>query len=261
MRNAHFEVVHHVDEMKHRLPVRAHDDEIRVRLLAVGQLASHIADDQVRNEDGGTVHLELDRSVRFIRQPFREQGLDPPLVNVPAAALKVRTVVAAAGPGGIAAQRAFVPVQPQPAQAVEDNLDSRLGVACRIGVFDAQDESPARMPGIKPIKQRRASPAYMQEPRRTRRKANAWFHRPSLAQKSSRRNSRPNSAGCNIKAAGRKRREAEPPPVPMTERAWPGGGHPARRVAGSRLRQPAAGWLSGWREAPPRRGPAAACKP
>ena len=48
----HFQVVDHVDEMKHRLAVGADDDEIRVLLLAVGQFARDIADDQIGNDDG-----------------------------------------------------------------------------------------------------------------------------------------------------------------------------------------------------------------
>jgi hypothetical protein len=36
------------------------------------------------------------------------------------------------------------------------------------------------MPGIQPVKQSSAGPSNMQEPRRTRRKAYAWFHRRSL---------------------------------------------------------------------------------
>ena len=34
-----FPGIHYVDEVEHRLPIGAHDDEVRVHLLAVGQFA------------------------------------------------------------------------------------------------------------------------------------------------------------------------------------------------------------------------------
>jgi len=64
-------------------------------------------------------------------------------------------------------------------------LDGRVGFGIntlRIGIFDPEDKGAAGMPGIQPVKQSSAGPANMQEPRRTRRKAHAWFHRPSLTQ-------------------------------------------------------------------------------
>ena len=51
VRDAHLQIVHHVDEMEHGLAVGADDDEIRIELLAVGQLARDIADDEIGNED------------------------------------------------------------------------------------------------------------------------------------------------------------------------------------------------------------------
>ena len=36
MGDVHLQIVHHINQMKHRLPVRAHNDEIRVQLFTVG---------------------------------------------------------------------------------------------------------------------------------------------------------------------------------------------------------------------------------
>ena len=58
--------------------------------------------------------------------------------------------------------RAFVPVDPQPVQAVEDRLQRLFDVPLLIGVVDPQDELPAVLPGEKPIEQRGADAANVQ---------------------------------------------------------------------------------------------------
>ena len=134
-------------------------------------------------------HLELDRAVALVGQAVREQRFDTALVILLALALEVWAAVAFAGPGGVGADRAFVPVQAQPAQAIEDDVHGGLGVAGGIGVLDAQDECAARMPGVKPVKQRGAGSADVQEARGTGRKTNACFHWASVNESPFRRNS------------------------------------------------------------------------
>ena len=71
-----------------------------LRFLAVGQLAPHVADDQVRDDDRLAVHLEFDRAFVFVGQPVRQQALDPPLVILLALTLEIGPAVALARAGG-----------------------------------------------------------------------------------------------------------------------------------------------------------------
>ena len=80
VRYAHLEIVHYVDEVEHGLAIRAHDDEVGIKLLAVGELAQHVADDKVGNEDRLALHLEFDRTFVFVSQAMRKQRLDAALV-------------------------------------------------------------------------------------------------------------------------------------------------------------------------------------
>lgn len=66
-----------------------------------------------------------------------------------------------------------IPVEAQPAQTVQDGVDRRLGGAGTIGILDAQEELPAMVSCEKPVEQRRAGAADMQETRRRRREAGA----------------------------------------------------------------------------------------
>ena len=56
-----------------------------------------------------------------------------------------------------------VPFQPQPLQPVDDRGDGRLRRALAIGVLDAQQHAAAEMARVKPVEQRGARPADMQE--------------------------------------------------------------------------------------------------
>src|SRR5688500_1487562 len=49
--------------------------------------------------------------------------------------------------------RGLVAVEAEPAQAVEDRFDRRLGRACAVGVLDAQQVLAAVVPGEQPIEQ------------------------------------------------------------------------------------------------------------
>ena len=56
-----------------------------------------------------------------------------------------------------------VPIEFEPAQAVEDRLDRLRRRALAVGVLDAQQELAADVLGVEPVEQRRARPADMQE--------------------------------------------------------------------------------------------------
>src|SRR5580704_7835760 len=93
-------------------------------------------------------------------------------INIRAFALAVRPEIAAPTMAGL---RALVPVKPEPREAVVDDVEKRLAVAFLVRVLDAQDEHAAGMARIKPVKQRGARTADVEEPRWTRGKTNADF--------------------------------------------------------------------------------------
>ena len=64
-----------------------------------------------------------------------------------------------------------VPVEPEPAHAVEDRVDRRLGRAGAIGILDAQQELAAVMAREQPVEQRGARAADMEEAGRRGREA------------------------------------------------------------------------------------------
>jgi hypothetical protein len=53
----------------------------------------------------------------------------------------------------------FVPVEAQPAQALEDGLDAGFGVALDIGVVEAKDHGAVVMAGVKPVEDEGAGAA------------------------------------------------------------------------------------------------------
>src|SRR5262249_3290402 len=106
------------------------------RGLALGQL-------------GGRAHAA-------VGAPLREQLLDRGVVALPALAL-------AEGP--------LVPVEVEPAQAVEDGGLRLARRALGVGVLDAQHEGAAVPAREGPVEEGGACPAHVQEPRGARREA------------------------------------------------------------------------------------------
>ena len=80
VRDVHLQIVNDVDEVEHGLAVGALDDEVGIRLLAVGQFADDVADDEVVDGDGLALHLEFDGAFVFVGEAVREQGFDAALV-------------------------------------------------------------------------------------------------------------------------------------------------------------------------------------
>ena len=144
--------------------------------LAVGQFADDVADDEILNDDRLAGHFELDRAFVFVGQAVRQQCLDAALIIFLPLALEVRAAVALARAGGVTGERAFVPIQAEPAQAVQDDVHGLLRIARGVGVLDAEDERAAGVAGVKPVEQGRARPADVQVTGRRRGKTNARFH-------------------------------------------------------------------------------------
>ena len=68
-----------------------------------------------------------------------------------------------------------VPIEPEPAQAVEDGQDRTLGGARLVGILDAKQHLAALGPRIEPIEQCRARAADMEITCRRRRKSRDDF--------------------------------------------------------------------------------------
>ena len=169
MRDLHLDIVHHIDQMKHRIAVAADDHEIGVEHLGFVERAHHATGDQVGHFDRLARHLEADCAVALVRQALILQFLDAPPVHIGALRLKVRTEPAIL-------PRAFVPIQPQPPQPVENGAQRLFGIARGIGVFDAQDEGAARVAGIQPVEQGGAHAPNVQKAGGTGRESDADAH-------------------------------------------------------------------------------------
>jgi len=138
-----------VDEMEHRLAVGAHDDEVGIQSPRGRSACGQRRDDEVVDGDGFALHLELDGALVFVGEAVREQGFDASPDNGFALRLKIRAASAFARAGGVAGERAFIPVEAEPAQAVEDDVHGFLGIARGVGVLDAQDKRAAGVAGRK----------------------------------------------------------------------------------------------------------------
>ena len=100
--------------------------------------------------------LEADRALVAERLgPSASETLGRGPVSVEPLRLEVRRV----RPADV---RAFVPVESQPAQAVEDARDHLVRRALDVGVLDPQDEHAAMAPRVQPVEERRAGAADVQ---------------------------------------------------------------------------------------------------
>mgnify|MGYP003574932526 CR=1 FL=1 len=181
--NFHFEIVHDVDEMKDGLAVRTDDDEVRIKPFAVGQFAMNIADDQVWNRYRLAFHPELDRAFVFVSKAFVAKFLDTALVVFATLGLEVRAEITFAQAGRIAGERAFIPFEAEPAQAIENDIDGFLGIARSVGVLNPENEGSAGVFGVKPIEQGGARPANMEVTGRTWCKPDSNVHQIKYPQK------------------------------------------------------------------------------
>jgi len=128
------------------------------------------------NRDRLALHFEFDRAFVFVGEAARQQRFDAALVIFLPLTLEIGAEIAFARAGGVAGERAFVPVEPEPAQAVEDDVHGLLRIARGVGILDAEDERAAGVAGIKPVEQRGARATDVQVAGRRGGKANARFH-------------------------------------------------------------------------------------
>ena len=193
VRDAHERIVNGIDEGVERIAVGAHDDVVGHVLAGEGELATDevvpgpvvVGHGEARD---GRAPLGLERRALIrgqvtaaariaLRAPGSARGLalgleflgravagvgvtglDEPArdigVDVHALGLAVGAVVAAD-------LGALVPVQPEPAQGVQQHEVGVLGVALGVGVLDAEDEGAAMVASEGPVEERGARHADM----------------------------------------------------------------------------------------------------
>ena len=74
----------------------------------------------------------------------------------------------------------FVPVQPEPFQALKDGLHRRLGIALDVGVVEAENHGSAVMAGIKPVENEGPGAANVEKPGRRRGKTDSEIEMKSV---------------------------------------------------------------------------------
>src|SRR5262245_37211373 len=67
----------------------------------------------------------------------------------------------------------FVPVQPQPFQAVKDRLHRRLSVPLGVGIVQAKDHGSTGVTGIEPVENEGTGATYVEKPSRRRGETNS----------------------------------------------------------------------------------------
>ena len=74
-------------------------------------------------------------------------------------------------------KRTFIPSDSQPRKALQNSIHHFIGGALEVRIFNPQNQSPAKMARVKPVKQRRSRPSNMQIAGRRRSKTQAGFSR------------------------------------------------------------------------------------
>ena len=109
----------------------------------------------------------LRRRERFVRLAGVQQPLHDIAVDLAALGLPVRRIRSAD-------VGALVPVQPEPAQRVQQGQIAFLAVARGVGVLEPKHERAARVAGVGPVEQRGADQADMWRARRRRAEPNSY---------------------------------------------------------------------------------------
>ncbi len=102
-----------------------------------------------------------------------EQFLNVFIVDIFSLRLQIRSIVSSGF-------RTFVPVDSKPSQIVHDLLSGGWCISLLVGVFDAENECPARSPGPEPVEQGGPGATYVQITRRRRCKTRYDFLHHSL---------------------------------------------------------------------------------
>ena len=190
------QIIDHHREVVGGGAVRPGDDQV----VELGVVEAQTSLDRVLDD-----HLPLDRIPEANDRSggVRGRGAQPPAAAVVTRLLATRTLrfaqrlqafpSAIAGVGSAALEqlpdplaiapeapglkrRAFVPVEPQPDETLQDALHRDLGGTRPVGVLDAQQEAPAVTAGVEPAEQGGTRAADVQVTGRARCEAGAYRH-------------------------------------------------------------------------------------
>jgi hypothetical protein len=194
VRDRHVDVVGDDRQVVGGLAIRSQDDEV----LDIDVLEGYRTVDEIRERRPAVRDLEAHRArrTRFVEAGDirRRQGTAGAIVDPPAArcfggsplrldlflgaVAVVRTAVAykLCGKDAVPVEAlrlevravrsadvgALIPIEPEPAQPVDDARHHLPGRALRIGIFDAQDEGPAVAPREQRVEERRSGAAHVE---------------------------------------------------------------------------------------------------
>src|SRR4030095_4759608 len=154
MRDFHFDVVDHIHEVKNPRAVGAADRHIGMGAW-ICEIEIDFAADEVIDHHVLTRRAKTERARIFENVATILKFLQIAFVNLRSLALQIRSHIS----NGVTT---LVPIEAKPAQSFIDRSGGLFGVACSVGVLDAQNEFAAMMSREEPIKKRRARTADME---------------------------------------------------------------------------------------------------
>src|SRR5437763_15352624 len=131
MRNFHLDVVDHVYEMKNPRAIGPADRHVRVR-ARIREIEINLAANEIVDDNALTRRTEAQRALVFEDVTTVLKFFQVTLVNLRPLTFELR---AKSSPD----VRTFVPINPEPFEALIDRGRSFFGVAFGVGVFDSQD--------------------------------------------------------------------------------------------------------------------------
>src|SRR5207244_4115269 len=151
MRDFHFDVVDHIDEVKNPRAVGPAYRHIGMGAwiceIEIDFAADDVIDRHVLTRRTKTERARIFKNVARILKLFQI-----PLVNIRSFALQIRSEISAG-------MRTFIPVEAEPAQSFINRRGGFFGIARSIGVLDAQNEFAVVMSREEPIEKGRTGAA------------------------------------------------------------------------------------------------------
>src|SRR5204863_2072351 len=143
MRDFHFDVVDHIDEVKNPRAVGPADRHIGMGAwiceIKIDSAADDVIDHHVLTRRAKTERARIFENMAGVLKLFQI-----PLVNIRSLALQIRSEISAH-------MRTFIPIETEPAQSFIDRGGCFFGIARSIGVLDAQNEFAVVMSREEPI--------------------------------------------------------------------------------------------------------------
>ena len=151
---AHLEIIDDVDEVEDEGSVRSADNHVG-GVGFVGVVDGDFTADEVLHGDWFAFEAEAPGAVVFVDAAGVLEFFEPSGVDILSLRLEIWSAVTA----GLVT---FVPVDAEPFEAGEDGLAGFFGVACFVGVLDAENKISAVLPGVEPVEESGARPSNVQ---------------------------------------------------------------------------------------------------